>query len=105
MDVKWSTMQNDRNIERCAGRCGGQPTIAGTRIRVATILSAYRQGMSVEEIVQQLPPLKPSDVHDALAFAFDHLPEIEADLARDGEDATKAHRAKSVCHWLCQCLG
>jgi uncharacterized protein (DUF433 family) len=78
-----------RNIERDPARCGGQPTVAGTRIRVATILVCYRQGMSVEEIVQQYP-LKPADVHDALAYAYDHLHEIETDLAADDEAAVKA---------------
>ena len=43
-----------RNIEKDADRCGGQPVVAGTRIRVATVLACYRQGMGVEEIVQQL---------------------------------------------------
>jgi len=79
-----------RNIERDAARCGGQPVVAGTRIRVAVILTCYRQGMSVEEIVQQYPPLRPADVHDALAFAYDHLDEIEADSAADDEAAVKA---------------
>jgi uncharacterized protein (DUF433 family) len=78
-----------RNIERDAQRCGGQPVVVGTRIRVATILTCYRQGMTVEEIVQQFPPLKPSDVHDALAYAYDHLQEIESDLASDDETAVK----------------
>jgi uncharacterized protein (DUF433 family) len=55
-----------RNIERDQARCGGQPTVAGKRIRVATILACYRQGMTVEEIVQQIVPLKPADVNDAL---------------------------------------
>ena len=41
-----------RNIEKDPARCGGQPIVAGTRIRVATILASYRQGMGVEEIVQ-----------------------------------------------------
>jgi len=74
-----------RNIEKDPARCGGQPVVAGTRIRVATILSCYRQEMSVEEIVQQYAPLKPADVHDALAYAYDHIDEIEADLAADDE--------------------
>jgi uncharacterized protein (DUF433 family) len=78
-----------RNIERDSERCGGQPTVAGTRIRVATILACYRQGMTVEEIVQQYVPLKPSDVHDALAYAYDHLDEIERDMATDDEAAVK----------------
>ena len=79
-----------RNIEKDSARCGGQPVVAGTRIRVATVLTCYRQGMRVEEIVQQYPSLKPSDVHDALAYAYDHLEEIDADLAADDEATVKA---------------
>ena len=82
-----------RNIEQDPARCGGQPVVGGTRIRVATILGCYRQGMTVEEIVQQYPPLKPADVHDALAYAYDHLDEIEADLAADDESTVKARHA------------
>ncbi|MGA2619926.1 MAG: DUF433 domain-containing protein [Thermoguttaceae bacterium] len=83
-----------RNIEKDSARCGGQPIVADTRIRVATILAAYRQGMGVEEIVQQYPVLRPADVHDALAYAYDHLEEIEADLAADDEAAVKAGLAR-----------
>jgi uncharacterized protein (DUF433 family) len=79
-----------RNIDKDSTRCGGQPTVAGTRIRVATILVCYRQGMTVEEIVQQYAALKPADVHDALACAYDHLDEIEASLAVDDEATVKA---------------
>lgn len=75
-----------RNIERDPLRCGGQPAVAGTRIRVATILACYRQGMTVEELVQQYPHVKPADVHDALAFAYDHLAEIEFDFVADDEN-------------------
>jgi uncharacterized protein (DUF433 family) len=60
---------------------------------VATILTCYRQGIGVEEIVQQYPVLKPADVHDALAYAYDHLDEIEADLTHDDEATTKARYA------------
>jgi uncharacterized protein (DUF433 family) len=82
-----------RNIEQDPARCGGQPVVGGTRVRVAIILGCYRQGMSVEEIVQQYPSLKPSDVHDALAYAYDHLDKIEADLAADDEAMAKARSA------------
>jgi uncharacterized protein (DUF433 family) len=83
-----------RNIEKDDARCGGQPVVAGTRIRVATILTCYRQGMGVEEIVQQYPGLRPADVHDALAYAYDHIEEIENDLAEDDEAAVKARLGK-----------
>jgi uncharacterized protein (DUF433 family) len=79
-----------RNIERDPTRCGGQAVVVGTRLRVATILSCYRLGMGVEEIVQQYPHIRPADVHDALAYAYDHLAEVEADLAADDEAAVKA---------------
>ena len=45
---------------------------------------------NVEEIVQQYVPLKPSDVHDALAYAYDHVEEIDTQLAADDESAVKA---------------
>lgn len=83
------TKLDQRNIETDPSRCGGQPVVTGTRIRVATVLGCYRQGMTVEEIVQQYSPLKPADVHDALAYAYDHIEEIEADLAADDEAAVK----------------
>jgi uncharacterized protein (DUF433 family) len=79
-----------RNIEQDVERCGGQPVVAGTRIRVATILACYRQAMSVEEIVQQYNSLRPADVHDALAYAYDHIDEIESALAADDEATVRA---------------
>jgi len=82
-----------RNIEQDPSRCGGQPVVVGTRVRVGIILGCYRQGMSVEEIVQQYPSVKPADVHDALAYAYDHLDEIEADLSADDEATVKARNA------------
>jgi len=80
-----------RNIEQDPSKCGGQPVVGGTRIRVAIILGCYRQGMNVEEIVQQYPQLSPADVHDALAYAYDHLAEIQKHIAEDDE-ATVKHR-------------
>ncbi|HEX5472099.1 MAG TPA: DUF433 domain-containing protein [Lacipirellulaceae bacterium] len=85
-----------RNVDKDSARCGGQPVVAGTRIRVAAILGCYRLGMRVEEIVQQYPHLKPADVHDALAYAYDHIEEIEADLAADDEVAAKTKLGPST---------
>lgn len=78
-----------RNIEKNPDRCGGRAVIVDTRIRVSAILTCYRLGMAVEEIVQQYPHLRPADVHDALAYAYEHSEEIEADLADDDEEAVQ----------------
>jgi uncharacterized protein (DUF433 family) len=82
-----------RNIERDPARCGGQAVVQATRIRVATILNCYRQGMSIEEIVQQYVGLKPADVHDALAYAYDHADEIEESISADDEATVKKQLA------------
>ena len=47
--------------------------------------------MSLEEIVQQYASLKPADVHDALAFAYDHLYE-----AADEEAIVKTRHAPNL---------
>ena len=78
-----------RNIEKAPERCGGRAVVTGTRVRVATILACYRQGMTVEEILQEYAHLRPADVHDALAYAYEHAEEIEADLAADDEESVQ----------------
>jgi uncharacterized protein (DUF433 family) len=74
-----------RNIEKVPDRCGGRAVVSGTRVRVSTILGCYRQGMTVEEILQEYPHVRAADVHDALAYAYEHADEIEADFAADDE--------------------
>lgn len=58
---------------------------------VCTVLTCYRQGMTMEEIVQQYPHLRPADTHDALAYACDHPDKMEADLAADDEVTVQQH--------------
>ncbi len=60
---------------------GGVPIILGTRISVRSIAGYYQMGMSVDEILSALSHLRPSQVHSALAYYFDHQEEIEKDLA------------------------
>jgi uncharacterized protein (DUF433 family) len=74
-----------RNIEEKPGVAGGRAVVAGTRIRVTLLIECHRQGMTVVEILESYPHLKPADVHDALAYAYEHPEEIEADLEADDE--------------------
>ncbi len=59
---------------------GGSPIIKGTRITVRTIARYYQMGMSVDEILNILQHLSPSQVHSALAYYFDHQQEIDREL-------------------------
>ncbi len=46
----------------------GQPCIRGLRIPVATVVAMVADGMSVGEIVNELPDLVPEDVAEALQY-------------------------------------
>ena len=67
-----------------AGIAGGRPIIAGTRITVNSIDGYYQLGMSIDEILDSLHHLTPSQVHSALAYYFDHQDEINSDLEEMG---------------------
>lgn len=48
---------------------GGLPTIRGLRIPVATVVAMLADGMTAEEIVEDLPDLVIEDVAAALRYA------------------------------------
>ena len=52
---------------------GGKPTIRGTRISVALVLSALAEGMSGENIAKDYPGFPTDCVPEVLKFAANHL--------------------------------
>ncbi len=50
-------------------RCGGQPTVRGLRIPIATIVRDLAVGKTIVEILDAYPELEPEDVRQALAYA------------------------------------
>jgi len=63
--------------------CGGRPRIAGTRISIAQIAVWYKEGLSVEEILDEIPYLTLAKVYAALSYYHANKAEIEADLAAE----------------------
>lgn len=54
---------------------GGRPCVRGMRIRVTDVLDLLANGLSPEQIVEELPDLELEDVRACLRFAsqrFDH---------------------------------
>ena len=49
--------------------CHGKLCIRGTRVMVSVILDNLAEGLPVEEIVQEYPPLTSDDVCAAIAYA------------------------------------
>jgi uncharacterized protein (DUF433 family) len=50
-------------------RCGGQPTMRGLRIPVATIVRELAAGRSEEDVLDAYPDLEREDIRQALAYA------------------------------------
>jgi len=49
--------------------CHGKACIRGTRIMVTVILDNLAEGLSLEEIVAEYPPLTLEDIRAAIAYA------------------------------------
>lgn len=64
---------------------GRRPRVAGTGVTVRRIASLYRQGLSAEEIADQITHLTIAQVYAALTYYHANRDEIDADLA--AEDA------------------
>lgn len=50
-------------------QCGGRPCVRGMRIRVSDVLDLLANGLSLEQVVEELPDLEPADVQACLRFA------------------------------------
>jgi uncharacterized protein (DUF433 family) len=59
---------------------GGLPCIRGFRIPVATVVAMVADGMTVPEILADLPDLEADDVADALRYAAAAVRERELPL-------------------------
>lgn len=59
---------------------GGVPTIRGMRIPVATVVAMVADGMTADEIVDDLPDLVVEDVAEALRYAAEAVRERELPL-------------------------
>ncbi|MCI0586880.1 MAG: DUF433 domain-containing protein [Planctomycetes bacterium] len=54
--------------------------VRGTRVHVRAIVGYWKQGLSVEGILDALPHLSPSQVLDALSYYHDHRADIEREI-------------------------
>ena len=82
-----------QHIEIVQGARGPKARIAGHNIRVQDIVVMHeRLGMSVDEIVEQLPTISHADVHAALAYYWDHRDEIDAKIAADNAYVEEVQR-------------
>lgn len=54
-------------------QCGGRPCIRGMRIRVSDVLDLLANGLTPEQILEDLPDLELEDIRACLRFASRRL--------------------------------
>jgi uncharacterized protein (DUF433 family) len=50
-------------------QCGGRPCIRGMRIRVTDVLDLLGNGLTADQVIEELPDLQLEDVQACLRFA------------------------------------
>ncbi len=54
-------------------QCGGRPCIRGMRVRVIDVLDLLANGLSTDQILEEMPDLELEDVYASLRFASRRL--------------------------------
>jgi len=83
------------HIVKEPGYCGGKAAIDNTRIRVNNVAWLHKEGLTPAQILEHYPDLSLAQVYAALAYYYDHVEEIEAELAREDDAAADFERRKA----------
>ena len=66
--------------------------VGGTRVPLATVITAFHQGATPEEIVDGFDSLELADVYAVIAYYLRHETEVDAYLAEQRERAAAIRR-------------
>ncbi len=72
------------------GICGGQPRIAGTRLKIQHIVLEYeRLGWSPDQTCDAHPGITLAQVHAAISYYYDHKEVLDKSIREDKEFAER----------------
>lgn len=71
---------------------GGSLRVGGTRVTFDTVVAAFKEGATAEEIMQQYPSLKLADIYFAIGYYLRRREEVEAYLSEREAEADTARR-------------
>ncbi len=72
--------------------------VGGTRVTLESVVGAFHEGATAEEIVQQYPTLELADVYATLGFCLRHREEVEGYLKNVREQATVTRQENERRH-------
>ena len=67
----------------------GVVRVGGTRVTLDTVVVAFLEGATAEEIAQQYPALALADIYAAIGYYLRHRPEVEAYLDQRRQTAVR----------------
>ncbi len=72
--------------------------VAGTRLPLDTIVFAFHQGATAEEIVQRFPVVDLADVYAVIAYYLRHRAELDSYLKARQEKADESRKINESRH-------
>src|SRR6266705_828023 len=76
----------------------GALRVAGTRISFETVIEAYKEGATPEQIVDAFQPLRLADVYTLIGYYLDHKAEVDAYLQDVEHEAEEGRRRFEAAH-------
>ena len=70
----------------------GVVRVAKTRITLDTVITAFLEGCTAEEIAQQYPSLQLSDIYLVIGYYLRHTEEVNTYLAQRQREATQVQQ-------------
>ena len=74
----------------------GVVRVSGTRVTLDTVVAAFNEGATAEEIVYQYPSLDLADVYAVIAYYLQRRPQVEAYLRQRQGQADEARKQNEV---------
>jgi uncharacterized protein (DUF433 family) len=68
--------------------------VSGTRVTLDTVIAAFRDGATAEEIAHQYPTVPLGDIYEVIGYFLRHSEEIDAYLRR-GVEASESVRTEN----------
>jgi hypothetical protein len=70
--------------------------VGGTRVRLETVIAAFSQGYTAEEIMLKYPSLKLADVYSTIAYYLEHRDAVDAYLESRRRQTEQARQELEV---------
>ena len=86
------TLQIESELIPLTADADGVVRVDGTRVTLDTVIAAFSDGATSEEIAQQYPALRLADVYAILGFYLRKRPEVEAYLRQRRQQAEDVRR-------------